>query len=93
MSDSTDAGLSDCVELVGTMWQQEVADHTHERQAGHAAAMLLSGSGIISTHATSEMIELVERALQIGYIVALKEVEDGDHDDDILQWRPDLPGS
>jgi len=93
MTDSTDTGLSDCIELVGAMWELEVADHRHERQARHASAMLLSGSGIISTNATSEMIELVERALQIGYIAALKEVEGGDHDDDILQWRPDLSGS
>ena len=93
MTDSTDAGLSDCIELVGAMWEQEVTDHTHERQARHASAMLLPGSGIISTNATSQMIELVERALQIGYIAALKEVEGGDHDDDIVRWRPDLSGS
>ena len=51
---------------------------------------LLSGSGIIGTRATAEMIELVEQAIQIGYTAALKDVENGDLDDDILQWRPDL---
>ena len=75
------------------MGELGVAGRTHERQARHASAILLSGSGIISTGATSEMIELVERALQIGYVAALKEVEGGDHDDDILQWRPDLSSS
>jgi hypothetical protein len=46
MTEPTNTGLNDCVELVATMWTQEVANHTHERQARHAAAMLLSGSGI-----------------------------------------------
>lgn len=90
MTEPTNAGLNDCVELVAAMWTHEVANHTHERQARHAAAMLLSGSGIIGTQATAEMIELVEQAIQIGYAAALKDVENGDLDDDILQWRPDL---
>jgi hypothetical protein len=52
--------------------------------------MLLSGSGIISTRATAEMIELVDQAIQIGYAAALKDEESGELDDDILEWRPDL---
>ncbi|GAA0965533.1 hypothetical protein GCM10009550_65950 [Actinocorallia libanotica] len=83
-------GLDDCIELMATLWAQKVAGHTHERQAGHAAAMLLSGSGIIGTRATGEMIELIEQAIQLGYAAALKDVENGVLDDDVLQWRPDL---
>ncbi len=52
--------------------------------------MLLSGSGVIGTRATGEMIGLIEQAVQLGYAAALKDVENGDLDDDILQWRPDL---
>ncbi|MCD0451757.1 hypothetical protein LO762_21540 [Actinocorallia sp. API 0066] len=90
MPRSEKSGLDDCVELMATMWTSEVAGHTHERQARHAAAMLLSGSGITGTDATAEMIELLDEAIQVGYIAALKEVENGDLDDDIRSWRPDL---
>jgi hypothetical protein len=32
----------------------------------------------------------VNRAIQIGYMAALKDVQNGNLDDDILEWRPDL---
>jgi hypothetical protein len=67
----------------------EVANRGYERQADHAAGMLLSGSGLQAV-APGEILELVDRAIQVGYMAALKEVQSGIHDDDILYWLPDI---
>jgi hypothetical protein len=55
-----------------------------------SAAIATGRSVVAQAPATAEMIDLVEQAIQIGYAAALKDVENGDFDDDILQWRPDL---
>jgi len=67
----------------------EVADRGHERHADHAAGMLLSGSELQAV-APAEILDIVNRAIQVGYMAALKAVQNGNLDDDILHWRPDL---
>ncbi|MEV5703651.1 hypothetical protein [Actinoallomurus sp. NPDC052274] len=36
------------------------------------------------------ILQMVDRAIQVGYMAALKDIQNGTFDDDILQWRPDL---
>ena len=89
MADVTGGGLEECARIIDSMWETEVASCGHERQADHAAGMLLSGSALQAV-APGEILDLVNRAIQIGYMAALRDVQSGMLDDDILQWRPDL---
>jgi hypothetical protein len=89
MADVTGGELDECTRIIDSMWEMEVASRGYERQADHAAGMLLSGSALQAV-APGEILDLVDRAIQVGYMAALKEIESGMLDDDILQWRPDL---
>jgi hypothetical protein len=89
MADVTGEELDECTRIIDAMWAMDVADSGYERQADHAAGMLLSGS-MLQTVAPAKIMELVDRAIQVGYMAALKDVQRGILDDDILQWRPDL---
>ena len=89
MADVTGGELDECTRIIDSMWEMEVASRGHERQADHAAGMLLSGSALQAV-APEEILDLVNRAIQVGYMAALKDVQSGMLDDDILQWRPDL---
>ena len=89
MADVTGEKLDECVQIVDSMWEVEVASQGYERQADHAAGMLLSGSALQAV-APGEILGLVDRAIQVGYMAALKEIQSGMLDEDILEWRPDL---
>lgn len=89
MADITGGELDECTRIIDAMWAMDVANSGHERQADHAAGMLLSGSTLQAV-APGKILELVDRAIQVGYMAALKDVQNGTLDDDILQWRPDL---
>jgi hypothetical protein len=91
MADVTGGKLDECMRIVDSMWEVEVASRDYERQADHAAGMLLSGRALQAI-APGEILELVDRAIQVGYVAALKEIQSGTLDDDILEWRPDLAG-
>ncbi|MCO5995741.1 hypothetical protein [Actinoallomurus rhizosphaericola] len=89
MADITDEDLDECTRIINAMWAMDVANSGHERQADHAAGMLLSGS-TLQTVAPGQILELVDRVIQLGYIAALEDVRRGVFDDAIMQWRPDL---
>lgn len=89
MADVTGEKLDECMRIIDSMWEREVASRGYERQADHAAGMLLSGSALQAV-APGEIMGLVDRAIQVGYMTALKEIQSGMLDDDILEWRPDL---
>jgi hypothetical protein len=92
MADVSSGELDQCTQIVSAIWEAEVADRGHERQADHAAGMLLSGSAL-QLIAPGEILELVNWAIQVGYMAALKDVRNGALDGDIAQWRPDLAGA
>jgi hypothetical protein len=90
MADVTSEDLDECTRIINAMWSMEITDSGgHDRQADHAAGMLLSGSTLQSV-APGELYELIDRAIQIGYLAALKDIRSGTLDDDILRWRPNL---
>jgi hypothetical protein len=89
MADVTGGELDECVRIIDAMWAMDVANSGYERKADHAAGMLLSGSTLQAV-APGEILNLVDRAIQVGYMAALNDIRNGTLDDDILQWRPDL---
>lgn len=58
------------------------------RRAYDAVANLWSGYGY--QDAPAEVIGMLVSAIEIGYMVALEDVRDGDLDEEIRMWRPDL---
>jgi len=62
-------------------------DPGDERRA-YAVANLWSGYGY--QDAPTEVIRMLVNAIEIGYMAALNDVRDGDLDDEIRMWRPDL---
>jgi hypothetical protein len=60
------------------------------RDAGHSAAMLMSGSGFLD--APLEVLQMFTNLLDAGYAQALRDVRDGKYDLDITGWRPELAG-
>lgn len=90
MAHVTREELEECVRAIGDLWDNEVAGSGHERTAGQASTNLMSGSGLL--YVPTEVIQMLTQAIEVGYATALKAVRDGNHDEDIRHWRPDLSG-
>jgi hypothetical protein len=58
--------------------------------AERAAAVLCSGAGQRLLRAPSELQQLVARAIEVGYAVALHDVLSGSIDGDLAGGRPEL---
>jgi hypothetical protein len=77
---------------LGRGHREPARQHRHdpgdERRAYDAVANLWSGYGY--QDAPTEVIKMLVNAIEIGYMPALNDVRDGDLDDEIRMWRPDL---
>ncbi|MEV4672138.1 hypothetical protein AB0K34_10845 [Actinomadura sp. NPDC049382] len=60
---------------IANVWAIEVEGSAHERAADEAALNLRSGSGI--AYHPSEPLEMLSQAMGIGYILAVKKVQEG----------------
>lgn len=78
------------VDLAARMYEITVPDEL-ARRTQHAAANLMSASGFLD--APSEVMEMFDNFIEVGYAQALRDVEDGYYDDEIIEWRPDLAES
>lgn len=58
IADVTGGERDECTQIVDSMWELEVARRGDERQADHAAGMLLSGSALQAV-APEEILDLV----------------------------------
>ncbi|NGO76762.1 hypothetical protein G6045_13960 [Streptomyces sp. YC504] len=87
MADSAQKTLDGLIRAVADLHIATV-DGKDERAASNAAANLISGSGYL--YAPTEVLEAFSRAVEIGYAAALRAVRQGEHDEDIREWRPDL---
>ncbi|MFJ9188288.1 MULTISPECIES: hypothetical protein [unclassified Streptomyces] len=87
MTSPSQEEIGSVVRVVSDLHMATVHDE-HARAADHAAASLCSGAGL--SVAPPGLHQLVNEAIQIGYATALNDVRDGDFDDDIREWRPDL---
>ena len=59
-----------------------------QRAASEAMANLSSAFGY--QDAPTDVLRMLVAATEVGYMTALRDVRDGDFDDEILEWRPDL---
>ncbi|WP_018505364.1 hypothetical protein [Parafrankia discariae] len=65
-----------------------VNDPTDVSAAREAVANLWSEYG--DPDMPADVADMLIQAIEIGYAAALRDVRDGDFDDDIREWRPDL---
>ncbi|RYJ30537.1 hypothetical protein CU044_1272 [Streptomyces sp. L-9-10] len=87
MTSPSQEEIGSAVRAVSDLHMATVPDE-HARAADHAAANLCSGAGL--SVAPAGLHQLINEAIQIGYSAALSDMRDGDFDDDIREWRPDL---
>jgi hypothetical protein len=84
----TDDDVSTWTTAASNLHELSVPDDL-ARDAEHAAAMLMSGSGF--RDAPMEVLRMFSQLLEAGYAKALQDVRDGDYDLDLVEWRgPEL---
>ncbi|GGQ11871.1 hypothetical protein BKA00_006611 [Actinomadura coerulea] len=89
MAEVSGEDIAECAERINALWGIKVSRSGHERSASEAAANLMSGTGLL--YESPELLEMLERAIEVGYAAALSHVEDGRYDDDIRDsWRTEL---
>jgi hypothetical protein len=79
-----------------TNWAEAIANlHAHTahdpgdaRTAYEAMANLWSGYGY--QDAPTEVLQMLIEATEVGYMAALNDLRDGNLDDEIRMWRPEL---
>lgn len=62
MADVTGGERDECTRIIDSMWEMEVASRGYERQADHAAGMLLSASALQAV-VSGEILDLVNQAI------------------------------
>ncbi|MCX4675587.1 hypothetical protein OG413_09740 [Streptomyces sp. NBC_01433] len=87
MASPSQEEIGSAVRAVSDLHMATVHDE-HARATDHAAANLCSDAGL--SVAPPWLHQLINEAIQIGYAAALRDVRDGDFDDDIREWRPYL---
>jgi hypothetical protein len=82
------AEVDSWIDAVRSMYFGEHSDDDCWSPASEAAANLMSGWGILA--APREVLEMIRQAIETGYAMALEHVRDGQFDDQIAMWRPEL---
>jgi hypothetical protein len=80
--------INDWVQAIATLHDTVATEPEDEAAAHEAAANLWSGFGY--QDAPGDVLRMFSQAIEIGYLIALRDVRDGDFDDQITEWRPDL---
>jgi hypothetical protein len=80
--------VNDWAEAIASLHASTAHDPGDARRAYDAVANLWSGYGY--QDAPTEVLRMLVNAIEIGYMAALNDVRDGDLDDEIRMWRPDL---
>lgn len=81
-------GVDGWTEAVGNLHASMAHDAGDMRTAYEAVADLWSEYGYQDV--PTEVIRMLVNAIEIGYIAALNDIRDGDLDDEMGQWRPEL---
>ena len=79
------------VDAIANLHASTSHDPGDARRAYEAVANLWSEYGY--QDAPIEVLRMLVNAIEIGYMAALNDVRDGDLDDEIRMWRPDLAES
>ncbi|MER6811057.1 hypothetical protein ABT299_17425 [Spirillospora sp. NPDC000708] len=86
MTDASSEELEGCIRTIDALWGLRVDGSGHESSAREAAANLMSGTGFMD--APQELLEMLDKAIEVGYAAALRAVEDGEYDVQIKhEWR------
>ena len=80
--------IDDWAHAISTLHEGLRADLSDERIAIEAVANLWSGFGY--QDAPTKVTRMFLNALEAGYLTALRDVRDGDLDEQTLEWRPEL---
>jgi hypothetical protein len=78
--------VEDWAAHISAMNHNVTRDPQDDSAAGHAVAMLWSGYGWQG--APFAVQQLLVRAIETGYCLALSDVRDGNFDAEIKMWRP-----
>ncbi|MGH3341371.1 MAG: hypothetical protein ACRDPK_00510 [Carbonactinosporaceae bacterium] len=76
------------VSAIAILHASVARDPGDERAAADAVANLWSGFGY--QDAPMNVLQMFVQAIEIGYMTALQGVRNGDFDDEIRMWRPNL---
>jgi hypothetical protein len=77
-------------EAIANLHASTAHDPGDARAAYNAVANLWSEYGY--QDAPTEVLRMLVNAIEIGYMAALNDIRDGDLDDEIRMWRPELTG-
>jgi hypothetical protein len=88
MTGASEDDINDWVQAITTLHNTVATEPGDEAAARDAAANLWSGFGY--QDAPGDVLRMFCHAIEIGYMTALRDVRDGDFDDQLIEWRPDL---
>ena len=88
MTGASEDDINDWVQGIATLHDTVATEPEDEAAAREAAANLWSGFGY--QDAPGDVLRMFSQAIAIGYMIALRDVRDGDFDYQITEWRPDL---
>lgn len=85
MDEISPADVDTWIEAVSTLYADHVTDEDM-RAADHAAGLASSGLGFMD--APMQVLTMLSQATAVGYALALKDLREGDLDDEIESSRP-----
>lgn len=65
--------LDECMQTIWMLWCNHVEDSGHERKADGISSNLMSENGLLN--APAEVLQMLAQALEVGYVVAVSQVE------------------
>lgn len=80
--------VTNCSEAVANLHAGTAHDPSDARRAYDAMANVWSAHGF--QDAPIEVLRMLVNASEVGYMAALNDIRDGDLDNEIGMWRPDL---
>ncbi|MFF5992881.1 hypothetical protein [Prauserella flavalba] len=87
MTYATEDEINDWVQAIATLHDTVATNPGDERAAREAAANLWSGFGY--QDAPGDVLRMFAQAIEIGYLTALRDVRNGDLDNELADWRPE----
>jgi hypothetical protein len=90
MADVPEEEVDSWIDAISRLYGGGRWDPGDWQRASHAVAMLWSEFGFLD--APIEILHMFKNAIEVGYMTALQDVRNGDFDDEIRMWRPDLSG-
>ncbi|GGQ88218.1 hypothetical protein [Couchioplanes azureus] len=81
----SDDDIDSWVEAIDNLHDYTTRDPGDARAAEHAVANLWSGDGY--QDAPTHVLRMFVKAIETGYAAALRDVRDGQYDDEIETWR------